>query len=230
VDAILTAKGLIDVVLPRGGAKLIRLGVENATVPVIETGSGICHLYVDDGADTTMAVNIAENGKLQRPGVCNALECFVVHRGIAKEFLTEMEKRFGGRCEFRCDETALGIITGSSARRAAEGDFDREFLDTVVAIKCVDSCEEAIGFINEHSTKHSAVIVTRNMEHAQAFRQGVDASCVYVNASTRFTDGGEFGFGVELGISTQKLHARGPMGLEALTTTKYLIDGEGQVR
>jgi glutamate-5-semialdehyde dehydrogenase len=208
VDAILNARGLIDVVLPRGGAKLIRTVVENARVPVIETGSGVCHLYVDESADMDMAVNIAENGKLQRPGVCNALECFVVHKAIAPVFLAALEGRFKGRCELRYDEASYGV----------------EFLDNIAAVKIVESVDEAITFINEHNTQHSETIVTRCMEAAEKFRRGIDAACVYVNASTRFTDGGEFGFGLELGISTQKLHVRGPMGLEALTTTKYLID------
>jgi glutamate-5-semialdehyde dehydrogenase len=233
VDAILNARGLIDVVLPRGGASLIRTVVDNAKIPVIETGSGICHLYVDAGADMDMAVNIAENGKLQRPGVCNALECFVVHHDAAPVFLPKLAERFNGRCEIRCDEASLAIHREAGTSRAvaaSPADYDTEFLDTIVAIKCVASVDEAIRFINDHSTKHSAVIVTKNQENAEAFRNAVDAACVYVNASTRFTDGGEFGFGVELGISTQKLHVRGPMGIKALTTTKYMIDGEGQVR
>jgi glutamate-5-semialdehyde dehydrogenase len=214
VDAVLNARGLIDVVLPRGGAALIKMVSENSRVPVIETGSGVCHLFVDESADLGMALNIVENGKLQRPGVCNALETLVVHRAVMDKLLPALEKRFAGRCELRYDEAAFGV----------------EFLDTVLAVKTVADVDEAIAFINAHNTKHSESIVTRSIENARKFQERIDAACVYVNASTRFTDGGEFGFGAELGISTQKLHVRGPMGLHALTTTKYLIDGAGQVR
>jgi glutamate-5-semialdehyde dehydrogenase len=214
VDAILNARGLIDVVLPRGGAALIKMVAENSRVPVIETGSGVCHLFVDESADLDMALNIVENGKLQRPGVCNALETLVVHQAVAEKLLPALEKRFQGRCELRYDEAAFGV----------------EFLDTILAVKTVADIDEAIAFINAHNTKHSESIITRSLESARKFQARIDAACVYVNASTRFTDGGEFGFGAELGISTQKLHVRGPMGLHALTTTKYLIDGEGQIR
>jgi glutamate-5-semialdehyde dehydrogenase len=239
VSAILNARGLIDVAIPRGSASLIKMVAENARVPVIETGSGVCHLYVDSGADTDMAVNIAENGKLQNPSVCNALETLVVHRDVAGEFLPKLEARFGGRAQFRCDEAAFPVMRsacesrgGDASRvvRAAEGDFGFEFLDNIASVKTVSGIEEAIAFINVHGTKHSECIVTKSLEHTARFQRRVDAACVYVNASTRFTDGGEFGFGAEIGISTQKLHARGPMGLSALTTTKYLIDGEGQTR
>jgi glutamate-5-semialdehyde dehydrogenase len=236
VDAILTARGLIDVVLPRGGAALIRHVVENARVPVIETGSGVCHLYIDESADVAMAVDIAANGKLQRPGVCNALECFVVLRGAAPAFLAALGKRFEGRCVLRCDAEATRLVLEGEGSRppwlrgAADDDFGREFLDNIAAVKVVGSLDEAIRFINDHNTRHSECIVTSSLGNAARFQREIDAACVYVNASTRFTDGGEFGFGLELGISTQKVHVRGPMGLKALTTTKYLIDGEGQIR
>ena len=238
VDDILNATGLIDVVLPRGGAQLIRMVVEKARVPVIETGSGVCHLFVDKSADFAMACSIAENGKLQRPGVCNALETFVVHQDILEEFLPLLEEKLAGRCELRCDEVAFPVLKAAAQRagrgdcvvEAAEEDFGYEFLDTIAAVKTVASVDEAIAYINSHNTMHSESIITESLTNATKFQQQVDAACVYVNASTRFTDGGEFGFGAELGISTQKLHARGPMGLEALTTTKYFIEGKGQVR
>ncbi len=238
VDDILNATGLIDVVLPRGGAQLIRMVVEKARVPVIETGSGVCHLFVDKSADFTMACSIAKNGKLQRPGVCNALETFVVHEDILADFLPKLEATLAGECELRCDVASFPILKavaekagrGSSVVEAAEEDFGCEFLDAIAAVKTVASVEEAIQYINSHNTMHSESIITESLANAAKFQREVDAACVYVNASTRFTDGGEFGFGAELGISTQKLHARGPMGLEALTTTKYFIDGTGQVR
>ena len=235
VDAILGARGLIDVVLPRGGAALIKFVAENARVPVIETGSGVCHLFVDESADIEQAARIAENGKLQRPGVCNALETLLVHRKRLDDFLPRLAQVFAGRAEFRADGEAFRVLAReeTAARRvvpAAEADFGFEFLDTILAVKTVSGVEEAVSFINAHNTKHSEAIVTQSVENARFFQKAVDAACVYVNASTRFTDGGEFGFGAELGISTQKLHARGPMGLRALTTTKYLINGEGQVR
>ena len=238
VEEILNATGLIDVVLPRGGAALIRMVVEKARVPVIETGSGVCHLYVDKDADFQMACAIAENGKLQRPGVCNALETFVVHEAILEEFLPMLESQLAGRCQLRCDRASFPVLKAAAEKagrpgcvvEASEEDFGYEFLDTIVAVKTVASVEEAIQYINSHNTMHSECIVTKSLDNATKFQQQVDAACVYVNASTRFTDGGEFGFGAELGISTQKLHARGPMGLAALTTTKYFIDGTGQVR
>lgn len=238
VDDILNATGLIDVVLPRGGAQLIRMVVEKARVPVIETGSGVCHLFVDKSADFAMACSIAENGKLQRPGVCNALETFVVHQDILEEFLPLLEEKLAGRCQLRCDEASFPVLKAAAEKagradcvvEAAEEDFGYEFLDTIAAVKTVASVEEAIAYINSHNTMHSESIITESLANATKFQQLVDAACVYVNASTRFTDGGEFGFGAELGISTQKLHARGPMGLEALTTTKYFIEGKGQVR
>lgn len=238
VDDILNATGLIDVVLPRGGAQLIRMVVEKARVPVIETGSGVCHLFVDKSADFAMACSIAENGKLQRPGVCNALETFVVHQDILESFLPLLEEKLAGRCQLRCDEASFSVLKAAAQKagrpdcviQAVEEDFGYEFLDTIAAVKTVASVDEAIAYINSHNTMHSEAIITESLANATKFQQLVDAACVYVNASTRFTDGGEFGFGAELGISTQKLHARGPMGLEALTTTKYFIEGKGQVR
>ncbi|MDR2097964.1 MAG: glutamate-5-semialdehyde dehydrogenase [Spirochaetaceae bacterium] len=235
VDAILGARGLIDVVLPRGGAALIKFVAENARIPVIETGSGVCHLFVDESADIEQAARIAENGKLQRPGVCNALETLLVHRKRLGDFLPRLAEVFAGRAEFRADEEAYRVLSGTGAAAprtipASETDFGFEFLDTILAVKTVSGVDEAVSFINAHNTKHSEAIVTRSLENARVFQSGVDAACVYVNASTRFTDGGEFGLGAELGISTQKLHVRGPMGLRALTTTKYLINGEGQTR
>ena len=244
VDDILNARGYIDVVLPRGGADLIKMVVEKASVPVIETGSGICHLFVDESADLDRAAVIAENAKLQRPGVCNAIEVLLVHSAVAQEFLPKLSEKFAGRAQFRCDERALpimqkaavagvGAASGSLAEKvvaAGENDFDTEFLDNILAIKVVDSVEEAVAHINAHNTKHSESILTSSIKNASYFKTNVDAACVYVNASTRFTDGQVFGYGAELGISTQKLHVRGPMGLAALTTTKYLIEGEGQIR
>lgn len=228
VDQILTATGMIDVVLPRGGKKLIQNVVSNARIPVIETGSGVCHLYVDKEADLQTACKIAENAKIQRPSVCNAIECIVVHKEIAEDFLPMLEKTFAGRVKLHADQTAHRIL--KNAILATEQDFGNEYLDYECCIKTVDSIEDAVSYINEHNTKHSESIITESRKNARLFQSQIDASCVYVNASTRFTDGGEFGFGAELGISTQKLHARGPMGIKALTTTKYLIDGDGQIR
>lgn len=229
VDEILSATGLIDVVLPRGGQTLIKTVVEKAKVPVIQTGSGVCHLYVDKTADIDMAVNIAVNAKMQRPGACNAIECIIVHKDIAKEFLKKLEVAFCGKVLLKADDKALQYLS-TNAQKALECDFGKEFLDFVVAIKTIDSLKKAVEFINEHNTQHSDAIITKDYTRAKYFQDMVDSACVYVNASTRFSDGGEFGFGCELGISTQKLHARGPMGLLALTTTKYLIEGTGQVR
>ena len=228
VDQILNAVGLIDVCLPRGGKKLIQNVVMNARVPVIETGSGVCHLYVDEFADLDMASTIAENAKIQRPSVCNAIECIVVHKAVAEKFLPKLEEKFAGRVKLHADERAIKFL--KSAVAATEADFGNEYLDYECCIKVVDSIEEAISYINGHNTKHSESIISESRANTRLFQSMIDASCVYVNASTRFTDGGEFGFGAELGISTQKLHARGPMGIKALTTTKYLIDGEGQIR
>jgi len=234
VNAILNAVGKIDVVLPRGGKKLIQNVVENAKVPVIETGSGVCHLYIDEFANLEMAAKIAENAKIQRPSVCNAIECIVVHKKMLQEFLPLLAKTFDDRVKIHADEQSFSILKNHVASellfQATEDDFGNEYLDYACCIKTVDSIEDAISYINSHNTKHSESIITESRANARLFQTTVDASCVYVNASTRFTDGGEFGFGAELGISTQKLHARGPMGIKVLTTTKYLIDGEGQIR
>ena len=228
VDQILNAVGMIDVCLPRGGKKLIENVVRNARVPVIETGSGVCHLYVDSEANLEMACKIAENAKIQRPSVCNAIECIVVHKTVAADFLPMLEKTFAGRVKLHADERSLVYL--NDAIPATDADFGNEYLDYECCIKTVDSIEEAISYINSHNTKHSESIISESRANIRLFQSMIDASCVYVNASTRFTDGGEFGFGAELGISTQKLHARGPMGIKVLTTTKYLIDGEGQIR
>ena len=235
VEQILTAVGKIDLALPRGNQKLIQMVVNTAKVPVIETGSGICHLFVNKDADLQMALNIAENGKIQRPGVCNALECILVHKEIAKEFLPELAKRFNNRVELRADSSSYEILKNSNVDSAklvsaTQADYGFEFLDLICTVKIVEDVQEAISYINSHNSKHSECIITNDRNTARLFQTMVDASCVYVNASTRFTDGGEFGFGAELGISTQKLHARGPMGIKVLTTTKYLIDGDGQIR
>ena len=236
VDQILNAVGLIDVCLPRGGKKLIENVVRNARVPVIETGSGVCHLYVDEFADLDMACRVAENAKIQRPSVCNAIECMVVHSKVAAEFLPKVAATFAGRVKLHADERSYEILKNSVVPNnttiipATENDFGNEYLDYECCIKVVDSIEEAINYINTHNTKHSESIISESRANTRLFQAMIDASCVYVNASTRFTDGGEFGFGAELGISTQKLHARGPMGIKVLTTTKYLIDGEGQIR
>ena len=233
VDEILNAVGKIDVVLPRGGAALIKLVVEKARIPVIETGSGICHLFVDKSADLEQAVEIACNAKLQRPGVCNAIEVLLVHEAIKERFLEKLGKTMKGKLLFKaCPESyaVLNRIEGLQVEKAGDTDFDTEFLDKILAVKVVSTLDEAIDHINTHNTKHSDSILTKNISHAQKFQNQVDSSCVYVNASTRFTDGGVFGFGAELGISTQKFHVRGPMGLSALTTEKYLIDGEGHIR
>lgn len=232
VDEILNAVGKIDVVVPRGGKGLIEHVVSNARVPCIETGSGVCHLYVDETADMEMAVKIAVNAKMSRPSVCNAIECILVHRSILSSFLPKLHEAFGGKVSLRADEKCLAVLRqcGDDAQKASSADYGHEFLDYICAICAVGTLDEAVDFINAHGTGHSECIITASRASARAFQERVDASCVYVNASTRFTDGGEFGFGAELGISTQKLHARGPMGVEALTTTKYLIDGDGQIR
>lgn len=237
VDAILTAVGKIDVVLPRGGKKLIQSVVQNARVPVIETGSGVCHLYIDESANLEMAANVAENAKIQRPSVCNAIECILVNKAVATQFLPLLAKQFAGRVKFHADKEAYKIFADGHFDSfndlvipATDEDYGNEYLDYECLVKVVADVNEAIEYINAHNTKHSESIITESRANAKLFQAKVDASCVYVNASTRFTDGGEFGFGAELGISTQKLHARGPMGITALTTTKYLIDGEGQIR
>lgn len=225
--ALMTANGYIDLLIPRGGAGLINTCLRTATVPCIATGTGICHIYVEKTADLDMAVNIVENAKTSRPSVCNAQEVLLVDKAIAPEFLPRLYQRIGQRVELRLDETAAGIIPGVPARHE---DFDTEFLDYILAVKCVENVQEAVAHIAAHSTGHSEAIVTRSAEAQAYFTATVDSAAVYVNASTRFTDGGEFGLGCEMGISTQKLHARGPMGLRELTTYKYIIHGTGQVR
>ena len=226
-NELMTATGLVDLLIPRGGKGLISACVENATVPCIETGTGICHIYVDKSADTDMAVNIVDNAKASRPSVCNAAEVCLVHRDIAAEFLPKLAKRFNDRVELRGDKDVCGII---NAVPAGENDFDTEFLDYIMAVAIVDSTEEAVRHIGRHSTHHSESIITNDSAAADYFTARVDSAAVYVNASTRFTDGGEFGLGCEMGISTQKLHARGPMGLCELNTYKYIISGNGQIR
>jgi glutamate-5-semialdehyde dehydrogenase len=219
----------VDVLIPRGGAGLIRSVVENATVPVIETGTGNCHVYVDETADLDMAVEIVLNAKTQRLGVCNACESLVVHKAVADAFLKKVSARLISKgVVMRGDEQACAIE--DSIVPATSEDWGTEYLDAIISIKTVDSIDAAIAHINRYNTKHSETIVTRDYNHAEQFLREIDAACVYVNASTRFTDGFEFGFGAEIGISTQKLHARGPMGLHALTTTKYIIYGNGQIR
>ena len=225
--ALMTANGYIDLLIPRGGAGLINACVQNATVPCIATGTGICHVYVEKSADQDMALNIIENAKTSRPSVCNAEEVLLVDKAIAAEFLPKLHNRIGSRVELRLDETAAGIIPGTAA---GEKDFDTEFLDYILAVKCVENVAEAVAHIAAHSTGHSEAIVSSDDAAIAAFTAGVDSAAVYVNASTRFTDGGEFGLGCEMGISTQKLHARGPMGLRELTTYKYVITGKGHIR
>lgn len=220
----------LDVLIPRGSDRLIQAVVNTATVPVIETGTGNCHVYVDASADLDMAVNITDNGKTQRPSVCNAIESLLVHKDCAAQFLPMIAERFKSHNVkiYGCGRTIE--ILGSSVEKATEQEYATEFLDYVIAVKVVDSIDEAISHIRRFGTKHSECIVTKSLENAEKFQLNVDAAAVYVNASTRFTDGEEFGFGAEIGISTQKLHARGPMGLNELTTVKYLINGNGQIR
>lgn len=232
---LMLAKGYVDLLIPRGGAGLIRTCVENAVVPCIETGTGICHIYIDKDADFSKALSIVENAKTSRPSVCNAAEVCLVHKNIASEFLPLLKKRLvDDRAEkglkpviLKCDAVALNYI---DATQAESSDFDTEFLDYIMAVKVVDSAEDAVEHIAAHSTAHSEAIITENKTTADYFLSNVDSAAVYVNASTRFTDGGEFGLGCEMGISTQKLHARGPIGLRELTTYKYIIRGNGQIR
>ena len=229
--AMMKAKGYLDLLIPRGGAGLIQAVVENAIVPVIETGTGIVHVYVDKEADFQKALAIIENAKTSRPSVCNAMEVLLVDRAIASDFLPLVKERLVDErersVELRLDEDAQAIISGTAAQ---EQDFDTEFLDYILAVKVVDGVEEAVDHIEAHSTHHSDAIVTENPETAAYFTKQVDSAAVYVNASTRFTDGGQFGLGCEMGISTQKLHARGPMGLREMTSYKYIVSGNGQVR
>ena len=229
--ALMTANGYIDLLIPRGGAGLINACVQNATVPCIATGTGICHVYVEKTADLDMALSIVNNAKTSRPSVCNAEEVLLVDKKIAPRFLPMLHQKLvvqrENPVELRLDETAQSIIPGTAA---GEKDFDTEFLDYILAVKCVENVEEAVTHIAAHSTGHSEAIVSNDPDAIKVFTTGVDSSAVYVNASTRFTDGGEFGLGCEMGISTQKLHARGPMGLRELTTYKYIIRGEGHIR
>ena len=225
--ALMTANGYIDLLIPRGGAGLINACVRTATVPCIATGTGICHVYVEKSADQDMALNIIENAKTSRPSVCNAEEVLLVDKAIAPEFLPKLHARIGEKVELRLDKTAAAIIPGTPA---GETDFDTEFLDYILAVKCVEDVNEAVAHIATHSTGHSEAIITRDAGAESIFTSAVDSAAVYVNASTRFTDGGEVGLGCEMGISTQKLHARGPMGLRELTTYKYVIHGNGHVR
>lgn len=228
-NQMMKMNGVIDCLIPRGGRGLIRSVVENSTVPVIETGSGNCHIYVDESADIEMAANIIYNAKTQRVGVCNACESLVIHSGIIKNAIPVIKEKLDEKnVEIRGDERAMTAANG--VLPASEEDFACEYLDYKISVKTVDSLDEAIRHINKYSTGHSESIITNNMDNAREFLQRIDSSSVYVNASTRFTDGGEFGLGAEIGISTQKLHARGPMGLRELTTTKYLIYGTGQTR
>ena len=225
--ALMTANGYVDLLIPRGGAGLISACVRTATVPCIATGTGICHVYVEKTADQNMALNIVENAKTSRPSVCNAEEVLLVDKAIAAEFLPKLHTRLGQKVELRLDEEAAKYIPGTPA---GEKDFDTEFLDYILAVKCVEDVREAAAHIAAHSTGHSEAIITADPAAEAYFTANVDSAAVYVNASTRFTDGGEFGLGCEMGISTQKLHARGPMGLRELTTYKYIIHGNGQVR
>ena len=226
-NALMTANGYVDLLIPRGGKGLINACVQNATVPCIATGTGICHVYVEKTADLEMAVKIIVNAKTSRPSVCNAEEVLLVDKAIAREFLPMVHAAIGEKVELRLDEYAQAIIPGVPA---GPEDFDTEFLDYILAVKCVEDVHEAVAHIAAHSTGHSEAIVTQSEEAKIAFTSGVDSSAVYVNASTRFTDGGEFGLGCEMGISTQKLHARGPMGLRELTTYKYVVTGNGHIR
>ena len=228
-DEMMNLTDYIDVLIPRGGRGLIQRVVTTATVPVIETGAGNCHIYIDKDADLTMATNITVNAKVQRPSVCNAAEKLLIHRDIAAEFLPVIAKALMEHgVQLRGDEMACQLV--STIRPVTEEDWETEYNDLIMAVKIVDSLDDAINHINHHSTHHSESIITNNITRGRYFQQAINSACVYVNASTRFTDGGEFGFGAEIGISTQKLHARGPMGLQQLTTIKYEITGNGQVR
>ena len=227
--ALMGMRDYVDVLIPRGGKGLIRSCAENSKIPLIETGAGNCHLYVDESADPEKALTVAVNAKCQRPSVCNAIETLLVHKNIAETFLPAFfaaTRDYG--LEIRADAKAREVLT--HALPASDADWDTEYDDYIIAVRVVNSLDEAIAHINQHSTHHSEAIMTRSLENANRFKREVDSACVYVNASTRFTDGGEFGFGAEVGISVQKLHARGPMGLDALTTVKYLIEGDGQIR
>lgn len=229
-NELMRLNGYLDVLIPRGSGRLIQAVVNTATVPVIETGTGNCHVYVDASADPEMAVNIVDNGKTQRPSVCNAVESLLIHKECAEKILPMIADRLAkSNVKFYgCDRTIE--ILGDTVEKAGDEEYAKEFLDYVISVRVVDSVDEAIAHISRFGTKHSECIVTKSLENAEKFQRCVDAAAVYVNASTRFTDGGEFGFGAEIGISTQKLHARGPMGLRELTTIKYIINGNGQIR
>ena len=227
--ALMNMRGLVDVLIPRGGKGLIRAVTDNARVPVIETGAGNCHIYIDEFADIEKALSVAVNAKTSRPSVCNAAETMLVHKSIAERFLPEFaEAAAKYSVQIRACERALPLICG--AIPALESDWSEEYNDFILAVKLVDSLDEAIQHISRYSTGHSEAIITENTARAKAFTAKIDSAAVYVNASTRFTDGGEFGFGAEIGISTQKLHARGPMGLDALTTVKFIVEGDGHIR
>ena len=232
VKEMITLNEYIDVLIPRGGKGLKKFMIENATIPVIETGAGVCHVFVDESADIEMALPIIENAKTQRPSTCNSIETVLVHKNIASEILPELtDMLIKDKVELRYSKEALEIVGNrSDVKLAQDEDFGMEYLDMVLSLKLVDNVEEAICYINEHGTHHSDLIITRNIQNAEKFLNEVDSAAVYLNASTRFSDGGEFGFGGEIGISTQKLHARGPMGVRELTTTKYVIRGNGQIR
>ncbi|RCW17767.1 glutamate-5-semialdehyde dehydrogenase [Streptococcus gallolyticus] len=229
-EELMQAVDYVDVLIPRGGARLIQTVKEKSKVPVIETGVGNVHIYVDDSADLDMATKIVINAKMQRPSVCNAAESLLVHKAVAKTFLPQLEEAITKvhAVEFRADDKALAIFKKAVA--ATDEDYGTEFLDYVMSVKLVDSVDDAIDWVNHYTTHHSEAIITKDLEHAERFQDEVDAAAVYVNASTRFTDGFVFGLGAEIGISTQKMHARGPMGLEALTSTKFYINGKGQIR
>ena len=233
---LMTAVGYVDLLIPRGGKNLIETCVKNAKVPCIQTGTGICHVYVDETADFVKALNIIENAKCSRPSVCNAMEVLLVNKNIAEAFLPELHKRLVldrsvNPVILKLDDAAFRVLHGKeNCEKACETDFDTEFLDYVMSVKTVEGVTAAIAHISAHSTGHSDCIITESAESAKMFTRSVDSAAVYVNASTRFTDGGEFGLGAELGISTQKLHARGPMGLQELTSYKYVVLGDGQVR
>ena len=232
VKEMITLNEYIDVLIPRGGKGLKKFMIENATIPVIETGAGVCHVFVDESADIEMALPIIENAKTQRPSTCNSIETVLVHKNIASEVLPELtDMLIKDKVELRYSKEALEIVGNrSDVKLAQDEDFGMEYLDMVLSLKLVDNVEEAICYINEHGTHHSDSIITKNIQNAEKFLNEVDSAAVYLNASTRFSDGGEFGFGGEIGISTQKLHARGPMGVRELTTTKYVIRGNGQIR
>ncbi len=232
VKEMITLNEYIDVLIPRGGKGLKKFMIENATIPVIETGAGVCHVFVDESADIEMALPIIENAKTQRPSTCNSIETVLVHKNIASEILPELtDMLIKDKVELRYSKEALEIVGNrSDVKLAKDEDFGMEYLDMVLSLKLVDNVEEAICYINEHGTHHSDSIITKNIQNAEKFLNEVDSAAVYLNASTRFSDGGEFGFGGEIGISTQKLHARGPMGVRELTTTKYVIRGNGQIR